>query len=73
VYRQGKTFATRPSELVGLTAQPARQFFDRAVFLFGSSLEADLEKSVESKKSASAKKLAQVMCMHRWGVASQFR
>lgn len=61
-----KTFGSRPSALVGLTARPAAEFFDAAVFVFGSELEADLERTVASRKTQAAKSLAQNTVMDKW-------
>lgn len=48
-------------------------FVDNAVWLFGTSMENDIEKSKEGRKSASAKKLAETVAINRWLNLQQFR
>lgn len=59
--------------MLAINDQVVAFFLDRAVFYFGSSVEADVEASEKGKKTESAKQLARTMRMNMWLGASQFR
>jgi hypothetical protein len=67
---QSQQFRCRPSEILGVTEQPAAFYFDRAVFTFGSALESELEKAGQSKgkskKTDSQIAMARQQIMARW-------
>jgi hypothetical protein len=48
-------------------------FLDRAVFYFGSSVEADIEAAEKGRKTENAKQLARTVRMNTWLGMSQFR
>lgn len=65
-YRMSKSLRKSPSELLDIR-HPVRAFyFDRAVWTFGSTLEADLEAAVEGVKKEKAAKAKQQMVLATW-------
>jgi hypothetical protein len=48
-WQLSKAYTCRPSELYGIEHPVQKLFFDRAVWVFGSTLEADLEESGKSR------------------------
>src|SRR6478752_79953 len=69
-WQQSKAYRVRPSELMGITAQPLAFYLDRAVFTFGTALDAELDKAGEtkgkSKKSAAQVQMAKQLVLNRW-------
>lgn len=67
-----KAYTCRPSELYGIQHPVQELFFDRAVWLFGTSLEAELEQvtnsSSKSKKPKSQKQIeqARLKVLNKW-------
>lgn len=59
-YRQAKAFSCKPSDLMGVTDQPTAYYLDRAVFTFGSALEAELEKAGQQGKGRNKKSESQI-------------
>lgn len=70
-YRQSKAFSCKPSEILGVTSQPTAFYFDRAIYTFGTALEAEMEKAGASgggknKKSDQQIAMAKQMVLNRW-------
>lgn len=66
-YQQAQTYRCKPSDLYGITGQPEAFYFDRAVYTFGASLDAALDKiRNDSKRSAGQKTMALNMCLNKW-------
>lgn len=65
---QSKTFKCLPSELLGVTEQPAAFYFNRAVFTFGQALEAELDRvgAVKGKRTEGQAAMARQQIMARW-------
>lgn len=63
-YQQAKFYRCRASELLHIDNPIAAYFFDRAVFAFGSSLSAELEKCDGKEKAEIERK--QMRVFQRW-------
>jgi hypothetical protein len=59
--------------MLGLPDNPAAPFLDKAVYLFGTAMEKDLEDRQAGKKTAGAKKIAESMWLQAWLGVQQFR
>ncbi len=68
-----KTYGTRPSILLGVADETMAFFLDRAVYYFGSSVEADVEEAEKGRKTASSKALVRTVRMNSWLGISQYR
>lgn len=65
-WQLSKAYQVRPSELFGI-GHPVQQFyFDRAVWVFGTSLEADLEKAGQNAKKPKAQEQARLRILQKW-------
>jgi hypothetical protein len=65
-YRMSKSLRKSPSELLNII-HPVRSFyFNRAVWVFGSSLEAALEAAAEGGKKEKIIKARQQMVLATW-------
>lgn len=65
-YRMSKSLRKSPSELLNVI-HPVRSFyFNRAVWVFGTSLEADLEAAAEGGKKEKVIKARQQMVLATW-------
>lgn len=56
----------RPSDMLSLTGSIRRYFFDRAVWLFGSTLDSELEASAQNCKDDREMLRARQMVLNRW-------
>lgn len=65
-WQLSKTYRCRPSELYGIHHPVQAFFFDRAVWLFGTSLESDLEKSTEKVKKPKQAEQARMRVLQKW-------
>lgn len=65
-YQLAKTYRCRPSELYGITEQPAAFYFDRAIGTFGVFLENKLAEAEKGKKSENRKAMARNMVLMRY-------
>lgn len=72
---QAKKFSCKPSELLGIESQPQAFYFNRAVFTFGTALEAELERAGQTrgkkKKNEQQIAMARQRVMTRWGIVEQ--
>jgi hypothetical protein len=69
-----RAFGKRPSELYGINDEIAAWCFDRAVHLFGTSLEADLEKARGSAKNQFQMTTRTQAVFRRWlGIEQKFK
>ncbi len=68
-----QTFSVRPSEVLGVVDEVVAFFVDRAVFYFGTSVEADVEQAEKSRKTEGAKQLARTVRMNSWLQMSHYR
>lgn len=65
-YRMSKSLRKSPSELLDIR-HPVRAFyFDRAVWMFGTTLEADLEAAGEGSSKPKVIKAKQQMVLATW-------
>lgn len=55
-----------PSDLLGIKNSVHRYYFDKAVWRFGSAIEADLNAVAEKSKTAAATRAKQAMVMAKW-------
>jgi hypothetical protein len=66
LWQQSKDYRSRPSQLMGIDEQPLAYFIDRAVWAFGSRVEAEVRKVQAGDKSERQKEMAGRMVMNRW-------
>lgn len=70
VWQQSKTYKTKPSELMHIEDEVTAYYLDRAVFTFGTALEAELDKAGQTKgkqkKSQTQVQMAKQMVLNRW-------
>lgn len=65
-WQLSKAYGVRPHEVYQIT-HPVQQFyFDRAVWVFGSTVEAELEKAGEKAKKPKAAEQARIRVLNRW-------
>jgi hypothetical protein len=50
-WRLAKAYTTRPSEIYGIKDEVTAYSFDKAVYMFGSNLDAELKKAGQGAKS----------------------
>lgn len=65
-WQLSKAYSRRPSELYGIDHPVQSFFFDRAVYLFGTTLEADLEKAGEKAKKPKQAEQARMRMLQKW-------
>lgn len=69
-----QAYSLRPSELYAIMDEVTAWSFDRAVYLFGSSLDAELKKAVQGAKSDSQANGRRARVMAKWmGEAQKFK
>lgn len=61
-----QAYRLRPSSFYGIVDELKAWSFDRAVWLFGSSLEAELEEAAHSAKNSSQAESRQRQVMEKW-------
>ncbi len=61
-----KDLQTRPSDLLAIRNPLVRYYFDHAVWLFGSAVEADLEEAGRKAKNERLATARRLMAMNRW-------
>lgn len=59
-------YQCRPSDLLGLDSPLFAYYLDRAVWVFGSRVEAELDKARDSSKSKNRQAMAVAMVQQRW-------
>lgn len=65
-WQLSKAYHCRPSELYGIDHPVQALFFDRAVWLFGTTMETDLEKAGEGHKRPAQAEAARMRMLQRW-------
>lgn len=65
-WKLAKAYRTRPSSLYGITDEVAAWCFDRAVFLFGTELEAELRDATDGAKNKQQSAARQQRVMAKW-------
>lgn len=69
-----QTYRTRPSELYAIDDEVAAWCFDRAIYLFGVSIDNDLDKAAHGAKNQGAANIARQRVMAKWiGTKVQYR
>lgn len=71
-WSQAKTYSCRPSELLGIEDRLAAYYLDRAVALFGSRVDRELEEARQNAKNPQRAQLATNSVMQRWLGAGRF-
>lgn len=66
LWRMSQSLGRTPSELLYITGTAKAFFFDRAVWLFGSTLEAEIETSTKNLTKAKAIEAKQQMVLSKW-------
>jgi hypothetical protein len=66
LWSQSKTFKTPPATLLGIDDDLTAFYFNRAVWVFGVTLEEEIEKARASRKGQRRQEMAVNMLMHRW-------
>lgn len=65
-WQLSKTYHCRPSELYGIE-HPVQQFyFDRAVWVFGSTVDNEVDKAGEKAKKPKAAEQARLRVLNKW-------
>lgn len=73
-WKLSQAYRTRPSDLYAIRDEVRAWSFDRAVYLFGSQLEAELETAGQEAKSKAQARSARQRVLSRWlGVEQKFR
>ena len=65
-WTMAKTWNRRPSEIYCITNEVAAYHLDRAVMLFGLSLEADLDKATKNAKNRKEAERKAALVLDRW-------
>lgn len=65
-WQLSKAYVVRPSELYGMTHPVQAFFFDRAVWVFGTTLESDLEKAGAKAKKPKQAEQARMRVLQKW-------
>jgi hypothetical protein len=65
MWQMAQAYRTRPSQLLAVEHETTAYFLDRAVFLFGRSLDNELETAGKGK-SQKRQAMARSMVLHRW-------
>lgn len=66
LYKLSKDYRCRPSDLLTITHPVQAFYLDRAVWTFGTSLDAALAKVEDGKKKAPQIKAAKTRVLHTW-------
>lgn len=69
---QAKAFKVTPASLLGIDDDLTAFYFNRAVWVFGTTLEDEIEKARQSRKGARRQEMAVSMVLHRWLGVSRF-
>lgn len=73
-WKLSQTYRTRPSELYGIDDEVTAWCFDRAVYLFGSQLDAELREASDGAKSKSQARSRSQRVLTKWlGGKQQFK
>ena len=74
-WKISKAYRLRPSELYGIKDELKAWSFDRAVWLFGSNLEAELEEAANDAKNKGQAESKQRRVLAKWlgGGVQQYR
>jgi len=59
-------FQCRPSDLYAMQDEVLALYFDRAVYTFGVSVEADIHQVAETAKNDKQAKASAVRVLHKW-------
>lgn len=65
-WRLSKAYQVRPSEFYGIHDEFEAWCFDRAVFLFGSSLDSELREAADGAKNKNQSRQRQQRVLDRW-------
>ena len=73
-WRLAKAYTTRPSAIYGVHDEVAAYSFDKAVYMFGSALEAELRHAGETAKSDAQANGKRQRVLAKWlGVKAQYK
>lgn len=73
-WKLAKAYRTRPSDLYGIRDEVAAWCFDRAVFLFGTELEAELRDAADGAKNKQQSSSRQQRVIAKWlGGKAQYK
>jgi hypothetical protein len=67
-WKLSKAYRTRPSDLYGITDEVTAWCFDRAVWVFGSTLESELSEAQHSSKKPQQAMFKQMQVLKAWGL-----
>lgn len=65
-WQLSKAYHVRPSELYGIQHPVQAFYFDRAVWVFGTTLDADLEKAGADAKKPAQQEAARMRVISKW-------
>lgn len=66
MWQMSQNLRKTPADLLGITASAPSFYFNKAVWTFGTTLEADLNAVAEKSKKASTTKARQTQVMVTW-------
>lgn len=73
-WRLAKAYMTRPSEIYGIRDEVTAYSFDKAVYMFGSNLDAELKKAGKDAKSDAQANGRRQRVLAKWlGGKQQFK
>ena len=73
-WRLAKAYMTRPSEIYGVRDEVAAYSFDKAVYMFGSNLDAELQKAGREAKSDAQANGRRQRVLAKWlGTKAQYK
>lgn len=73
-WRLSKAYMTRPSAIYGVRDEVAAYSFDKAVYMFGSNLDAELKKAGQDAKSDSQANGRRQRVLAKWlGGKAQYK
>ncbi len=65
-WRLSKAYHSRPSEIFGVDHPVQALFFDRAVYMFGTQVEADMDQASQKAKKSTQANAARLRALNKW-------
>lgn len=72
MWKQAKAYGTTPSDLLGVEDPLISFYLNRAIWMFCSRVESELEKAAGEGKSKTRQAMGVNMVLHRWLGLGQF-
>lgn len=66
MWNLSQALRTRPSDILGLSDKIQCYYFDKAVWIFGTEVEADIERSSAKAKTDRGREQKRIQVLRKW-------